>query len=115
MQIGAVIGIWRLCVLIVHVLDLPLPAGVLGMLLVLVLLLSGLLDSKWLNRGMNCLLDHMVLFFVPAMMGVLNHRELFSATGLKIFAVIVINVLVVMTATFAVVEFLFFWRNRNER
>ena len=104
--------IWRLCESIVHVLGLPLPGGVLGMVVVLALLWSGRLEIGWLRRGMSSLLDHMVLFFVPAMMGVLHHRELFGAMGLKILAVIVINALAVMMTTFVAVEIVLIRRKK---
>jgi holin-like protein len=104
LQAVALIGLWWCCQWLVRVLALPAPAGVVGMAVLLALLLSGRLPSAWVRRGATGFLDHMVLFFVPAFMALLNHRELLGLEGLKILTVILVSTLVVMVGTALVVE-----------
>jgi holin-like protein len=110
LQVGSLIAIWWLCEITVRALSLPVPGSILGMTVLLMLLLSGYLRSTWVRRGASRLLDHMVLFFVPAVMALLNHKELLSLIGLKILMVIVVSTLAVMVATAFVVEICFHWR-----
>jgi holin-like protein len=109
LQAGWLFGIWWICETVVHALALPIPGGVLGMAVLLALLLSGRLRTIWLRRGTTGFLDHMVLFFVPAIMALLNHRELLSMLGVKILVVIVVGTVLVMTGTALVVDFCMRW------
>ncbi len=103
-QAAVLIGIWALCEAGARAVGLPLPGGVLGMLVLLALLLGGVVPLRWLRRGAGGLLDHMLLFFVPASLTLLDHRELVSLTGLKLLAVIVVGIVTVMAGTAIVVE-----------
>jgi holin-like protein len=109
LQVGALIAIWWCSEIMVHILKLPIPGGVIGMGLLLALLLSGVLRTTWVRRGANRLLDHMALFFVPAVMALLNHSELLSIIGLKVLLVIAVSTVAVMVGTALVVDFCFHW------
>ncbi|WP_300162704.1 CidA/LrgA family protein [Solidesulfovibrio sp.] len=114
-QLAGLVGLWWLCQLCVRALDLPVPAGVIGMLALVVLLASGALPSRFVRRGAGSLLDHLLLFFVPACMTLLDHKELLSVTGLKLLAVIVVGILTVMAGTALIVELHFRGRTRHVR
>jgi len=103
-QVGCLIGLWWLCEGVVRVLHLPVPGGVLGLAVLVGLLATGVMPARWLARGASRLLDHLLLFFVPATMTMLNHRELLGVTGLKVLAVILVGVCSVMAGTALVVE-----------
>jgi holin-like protein len=103
-QVGCLIGLWWLCEAAVRVLHLPVPGGVLGLAVLVGLLATGVMPARWLARGASRLLDHLLLFFVPATMTMLNHRELLGVTGLKVLAVILVGVCSVMAGTALVVE-----------
>ncbi len=115
LQIAGLIAIWWLSEALVRALSLPVPGGVVGMAVLLVLLASGRVRIAWFSRGSNGLLDHMLLFFVPATMALLDHPELFSLTGLKVLAVIFVGTILVMTGTALVVEACFRWSGRHAR
>jgi holin-like protein len=78
---------------------LPVPGGVVGLLAVLLLFATGQLSVLSLRRGAEWLIGDMVLFFVPAVLAVLDHRELFGLVGLKAVAVILCSTLAVMGVT----------------
>lgn len=115
LQIAVLIAIWWASEALVHALALPIPGGVVGMAVLLVLLASGRVRIAWFSRGSSGLLDHMLLFFVPATMALLDHPELFSLTGLKVLAVIFVGTFLVMTGTALVVEVCFRWNARHAR
>jgi holin-like protein len=90
---------------VVRALNLPLPGGVVGMALVLALLASGRLRPVSMRGGARWLLAEMLLFFVPAVLAVLNHQEFVGLLGLKILVVILGGTACVMCATALAVEF----------
>ncbi|MDY0883391.1 CidA/LrgA family protein [Dongia soli] len=104
-QIGLLIAIWWGSDWLARITALPMPGSALGMVLLLLALLSGWVNPAWLRQGSASLLNHMLLFFIPAMMAPLGHRELFGLVGLKILGVIVVGTTIIMTTTALIVEF----------
>ncbi len=84
--------------------DLPLPAGLLGCALLALGLFSKLVPVRWLAAGTRWLLADMLLFFIPAMLVVLNYADLVRSQGLRIVAVIVLSTACVMAVTAWVVD-----------
>ena len=80
-------------------LGVPLPANVLGMLFLTIALFTGLVKLHWVEPGANFLLHHMVLFFVPFVVGALALMSLFRENWLAIFASVVLSSLFTMAAT----------------
>lgn len=113
LQAALVVVIWWGCDVAVRALGLPVPAGVIGLALLLAALISGKVPAGWFRRGTTGLLDHMLLFFVPACMALLDHPELLGATGLKLLLVIAVGTVLVMTGTALTVEACFRWSRRN--
>ena len=56
----------------------------------------------------------MLLFFVPAVLALLDHRELIGTLGLKIFAVILVSTTAVMCVTALTVDLCYRWSERDE-
>ncbi|MGC2401805.1 MAG: CidA/LrgA family protein [Acidobacteriaceae bacterium] len=98
-QVLLLIGFWLLGEIVVRAIHLPIPGGIAGMFIVLGLLMSRKLDVTWLRLGSEWLLAEMLLFFIPAVLVVLDHREFLGIVGLKIFVVIVPGTILVMTIT----------------
>lgn len=85
-------------------LGLPVPGGVIGMALVLLLLATRRLRVRNVHRGASWLLGEMLLFFIPAVLAVVQYRELVRHQGWRICAVIALSTLAVMVVTALVVE-----------
>jgi holin-like protein len=92
---------------------LPVPGGVIGMALVLALLASGLLRVRNVHRGASWLLGEMLLFFVPAVMSLLDHREFLGVLGAKLLAVILLGTALVMAGTALTIDLCYRWMNRH--
>lgn len=97
--------LWLAADRVVSAFQLPLPGSILGLFAVLVILETGLVSRAWFERGADSLLNHLMLFFVPAMLGLVDHRELLSVLGLKLLAAVLFGTLLVMVCTALVVEF----------
>ncbi|ARU95439.1 CidA/LrgA family protein [Tatumella citrea] len=85
-------------------LHIPLPANIVGMILMLILIVTKVLPVKWVKAGSNWLLAEMLLFFVPAVVAVINYGTLLREDGVRICLVIAISTVLVLSATSFVVE-----------
>ncbi|MCU7121183.1 CidA/LrgA family protein [Salmonella enterica] len=85
-------------------LHLPLPANLVGMVLMLALIVCRIIPLSWVRAGARWLLAEMLLFFVPAVVAVVNYAHLLLADGWRIFSVIAISTLMVLGATAWVVD-----------
>jgi holin-like protein len=85
-------------------LHLPLPANVVGMLLLLLLIMTRVIPLRWVKAGANWLLAEMLLFFIPAVVAVVNYSDLLRSEGWRICLVIGISTLLVLAATSLVVD-----------
>jgi len=112
-QFLLVLALWWLADTLVRVTGLPLPGSILGLFITLGLLASGVLPVAWLKRGAGFLLAHLMLFFVPPMLALLEHPELISLTGLKLLGVILLGTLLVMSVTALLVDFMMKRGNRH--
>lgn len=104
MQIALLILIWQAGEAVVHLLNLPVPGSVIGLFFVLALLATGRINVVSLRSGAKFLLAEMLLFFIPAVLAVLDHREFLGLLGLKIFAVILFGATTVMIVTALAVD-----------
>lgn len=105
-QFLLLLALWWVADAMAKLSGLPLPGSILGLFVLLALLGSGALPASWLRRGAMLLLGHLMLFFVPAMLALLDYPELLSLTGLKLVGVILLGTLSVMSVTALLVEFL---------
>ena len=83
---------------------LPLPANLVGMILMLALIVCRVVPLSWVRAGARWLLAEMLLFFVPAVVAVVNYTQLLMVDGWRIFAVIALSTLMVLGATAWVVD-----------
>ena len=97
-------GLFVFAEYLVDWLNLPLPANLVGMVLMLTLILCRALPLSWVRAGARGLLAEMLLFFVPAVVAVVNYAQLLMVDGWRIFAVIALSTLMVLGATAWVVD-----------
>ncbi|MGC7891773.1 CidA/LrgA family protein [Vibrio anguillarum] len=98
-QVAALSMIWFLADFLVSTFHIPLPANLTGMLLLLTLVIMRVVKVDWLRKGATWLLAEMLLFFVPAVIAVVNYQELMQQQGLRIMAVLVISTIMVIAIT----------------
>ncbi len=103
-QIALIAGFWALGEGIVRVTQMPVPGSVIGLFLLFILLITGAINLLTVRRGAQWYLAEMLLFFIPAVLAVLDHHEFFGLLGLKILAVILLGTVIVMISTALAVE-----------
>ena len=95
-QIIIILAVWSCAYVLQKLLNLPVASGVLGFFLLLFLL-----EMKWLKlahveHGAELLLEELLLFFIPPVVGVIQYQDLLIASGWKILLVILISTALVM-------------------
>lgn len=111
----ALILLWLAGEVISHSLALPFPGSVIGMMLLFLALASGLIQPVSIRRGARWFLAELLLFFVPAVLAVLDHPEFLGTLGLKILIVIFAGIIAVMSTTAIAVDIGFRIMDRFEK
>ncbi|WP_439438113.1 CidA/LrgA family protein [Salinivibrio costicola] len=104
LQVFVLAGIWFLSDWLVTTFAIPLPANLTGMLLLLGALMLKIIRADWLRRGAAWLLAEMLLFFVPAVVAVVNYQDLLLREGGKIMVVLILSTAMVIASTAWVVD-----------
>lgn len=103
-QIVLLAAIWLLADIAVRTLHLPLPANLTGMLLLLACILLGVVKAQWFEAGARWLLAEMLLFFVPAVVAVVNYQDSLLEEGWRIMVVLLVSTTLVLGTTALVVD-----------
>ncbi|UFQ01171.1 CidA/LrgA family protein [Pseudomonas fitomaticsae] len=82
----------------------PIPGGVIGMALLLLGFAFGWVKTAALQMGAGLLMAEMLLFFIPALMSLLDYGALLRDDGWRILLVIAASTLMVMLVTAFTVE-----------
>lgn len=70
---------------------LPVPGNVFGMVLLFGLLCLGVVKLEYVQEAADFLLKHMLFFFIPLAVGLMNWGRLFYEEGLVLAAAVVIS------------------------
>lgn len=92
----------------------PIPGGVVGLALLLLAFALGWVKPAALQLGAGLLMAEMLLFFIPALMSLLDYGSLLREDGWRILLVIGVSTLTVMLVTAFTVELVCRWRMRHE-
>lgn len=91
------------------VVHIPIPGNIIGMILLLIALLTGVVKLEYINTVTQFLLSHLALFFVPASAGLLAVTGLLEGSWYKLLIISVVSTLIFMVTTAYVVIFLRRW------
>jgi holin-like protein len=80
-------------------LGVPIPGGVLGLMLFYLALSAGVVKMQWVEAMAGLMLRHMVLLFVPLTVGLMEMGELLSKQALAITASLLVSLVAVMLTT----------------
>ena len=98
-QLAVVVAVYAAGCALASVLPIHLPGNIVGMVLLLVLLGTGLLKARHVGDACDCLLDNMSLFFIPAGVAILGCVSLLEGNAAKFALVCVVTTVLVFLAT----------------
>lgn len=84
---------------IVKWLHLPIPGTILGIIVLFILLKTNVIKLSWIEQGANWLLAELLLFFIPAAVGVMNYMSLLEQDGIRILLVVISSTVIVMASS----------------
>ena len=76
-----------------------IPGSVIGMLLLFLSLLTGVIKDKWVRQAATFLTDNMMIFFMPAFMGIMDLWGVVKMDLWAWIAVLVLTTILVMLAS----------------
>lgn len=103
-QVAGLAGLWWLADGAMHALGLPIPGSVAGLAVLVLLLRRGWLPLAWVAEGAGWLLAEMLLFFIPAVVAVVQYPAVILRSGWQLLLVILLGTVGVMVGTALVVE-----------
>ena len=113
-QIAFLILIWALADRIATLTHLPISGGILGLLILVALLMSGVVKPTLFEQGGELLLANMLLYFIPLVVSVVQYTTLFESEGLKLLIAIGVGFTSVLITTALTVEWLCAWTRKRE-
>ena len=104
-QTGIIFFICWISVILEALLPFAFPASVIGMVLLLLFLLSGLLKVEHIREKSDFLLANMAFFFIPAGVNVMNYLDILRQNWLPLLAVCLLTTVITFAATAYSVRF----------
>lgn len=76
--------------------NLPLPGSIIGFLLLFAALIFKIYPIRWIESGASSLLAFLPLYFIPATVGVVDYRHIFTGKGIWLIAILIASTLLTM-------------------
>lgn len=105
-QLSIIIAINLIGEALSHFLRLPVPGSIIGMLLLLICLLTGIVKPKQIKEVAEFLLGYMGFFFIPVGVAIMAVYSYLKGYYVESIIVILISTLCVMGVTAVVTEFI---------
>lgn len=99
LHIAFLYGIYLFGNWIQHVLGLVVPGSVIGMIILFIMLSTKILNVAWVEKGAKFMVNNLVLFFIPATVGIMNYFDLFAGKGFLLVVIVLFSTLLVMVSS----------------
>ena len=93
-----------LAVVIKSLFSLPLPASMIGLVLLFLALFLKIIKLEWVEQGANWLMAELLLFFIPSAVGIVNYNEIASWQGVEVVLIIGVSTFIVMSLTAVIAD-----------
>ncbi len=113
-QVGIIMGICWLSQIIEHYLPFSFPASVIGMILLLVCLLTGILKLEHIQEKSDFLLSNMSFFFLPASVSMINYFDILKSNLVPIIVISVVTTVLTFAATAYSIRLTIAFMNRRK-
>lgn len=98
-QIGIISGVLFTGYLIEKMTHTPIPGTILGMIILLILLITGIIKIEMIEEISQFLLDHLTFLFLPAGVGLISQLGIIKVNWLPMFVIILISTTIAMIVT----------------
>jgi holin-like protein len=98
-QLGALIAINKVGYVAAAVLHLPLPGNLVGMLLLVALLRSGLVSQRSVEETSSILTRHLAFFFIAITVGLMGYSKLLLDSSVAVIGTLLVSAAIGMSAS----------------
>ena len=98
-QFGIIFAICWFSVILEKYIPFPIPATVIGLILLFLSLLTGLLKIEHIKEKSDFLLGNMAFFFVPAAVGIINYFDLLKSSLVPLLIITFASTVITFVAT----------------
>lgn len=98
-QFGLILGTLFVGDFLQNKFNIPIPATILGMIILFVLMLFKIIRLRWVEDMGNILLDHLSIMFIPAGIGIAKELHVFQGNIFTLAIIILISTIVVIVVT----------------
>lgn len=113
-QTGIIFGICWISIIIEQILPLPIPASVIGLILLFICLFTGLLKIRHIQEKSDFLLSNMAFFFIPAGVGVMNYFDILKADWFPLLIICVVSTFITFAVTAYSIKLTLRFMNRRK-
>lgn len=99
LQIVIIIFFTLLGQFIVSFFNLNIPESIVGLVLLLISLHMGWIKLDWVEAGSAFLFSEMLLFFIPAIVGIMNYPWLIGTKGILVLLAVIVGTTLAMVTT----------------
>ena len=114
-QLVIIVGISLVGELLKHLLPLPIPASIYGMVLLFVGLMTGVIKLESVKETGKFLIEIMPVMFIPAAVGLIEKFEELKAILVPLVVITVVSTFFVMTVTGKTTEFVLRHQKKEEK
>lgn len=97
--LAILLGFNLLGMLLQHAVHVPLPGNVIGLILLLIALWTKVVKLEWVERTANVFTKHMLLFFIPYVIGAAAFLHLLQSEAVAIVVSLVGSTMLVLAVT----------------
>jgi holin-like protein len=105
-QLLIITVVYKLSEYAVAFLQLPIPASVFGMILLFLLLITGILKVRYIEKAAAFLNKHLAFFFIPYAVALMNYGDLIKSSGLQLLLMIIGSSIVGLLITSGLTQYL---------
>lgn len=98
-QFGIIFSICWISVILEKYIPFPIPATVIGLILLFICLITGILKIEHIKEKSDFLLGNMAFFFVPAAVGIINYFDLLKESLIPLLIITVVSTIITFAAT----------------
>ncbi len=99
LQVALLWGVSIAADTLANVLHSPIPSSIIGFAALFLLLKFRVVKLTWVEKGADFLLRNLLLFFIPAAVGIIQYGHLVRVDGIRLLGLILMSIVLVMSWT----------------
>jgi holin-like protein len=114
-QLGIILVITFIGEVVYRLIPLPIPAGIYGLLIMLLCLKTKIVKIEKVNQAGGFLLEIMPLMFIPAAVGLISVWKELAGVLLPVITITFLTTVIVMAATGKMAQFIIYKGKSEEK